>query len=174
MTDNSKSASQQGPTFAELLNGLFATHLGPRGRPYSLREVSEGTGGKLSIAYLSLLRRGGNVGLPSADKVKAIAKFFGVDIDYFLGAEPAEQSDMVDPRLVRALADPQVRDIALRASAMSGLERQFLVRMLEQTHQMFSPRSRQEERAGASEPHREARDTDETARDDVESAPRLS
>jgi transcriptional regulator with XRE-family HTH domain len=139
MPESSDVPIPPAPAFADLLNHLFATHLGPRGRPHSLREVSEGTGGKLSIAYLSLLRRGGNVGFPSADKVMALATFFGVDIGYFLGsAVSREATDAVDPDLIRALANPQVRDIALRASAMTETERQFIVHLLEQTHHMFS------------------------------------
>src|SRR5712692_5729807 len=42
--------------FAVLLNHLFATRLAPRGRPYTLTEVSKATG--LSVPYLSLLRKG--------------------------------------------------------------------------------------------------------------------
>lgn len=139
MSDTPASKAERAPSFADLLNHLFSTHTGAKGRPFSLREVSEGTGGKLSIAYLSLLRRGGNVGLPSADKVKALSDFFSVDIGYFLGAEhSAGLSEAIDPELVRALANPQVRDIALRASALTDVERQFIVQMLEHAHGIFS------------------------------------
>jgi len=47
------------PHFADLLNHLFATRVSPRGKPYTLKEVCDGTEGYFSIAYLSLLRRGG-------------------------------------------------------------------------------------------------------------------
>ena len=127
----------QSPTFADLLMHLFATRVSPQGRPYSLREVSEGTGGKLSIAYLSLLRRGGGLGLPSADKVQALADFFDVDISYFLRARPVnDDRSSSDRALEQALANPQVRDIAMRASTLGDAERQFIVQMLEQAHQL--------------------------------------
>ena len=67
MEQPSSATPGQPPSFAELLRHLFATRLSPRGRPYSLREVSEGTGGKLSIAYLSLLRRGEQLSMPSLE-----------------------------------------------------------------------------------------------------------
>ena len=137
MKHSPASSSGQPATFSELLNHLFATHVSPRGRPYSLRDVHDGTGGKLSIAYLSLLRRGRNVGLPSADKVQALAEFFGVDISYFLPVTSgAQERRSLDPDLEEALANPQVRDIALRASALGETERQFFMKMLEQAYQL--------------------------------------
>ena len=46
---------EQPNQFAVLLNHLFATRLTPEGRPYTLTEVSKGTG--LSVPYLSILRK---------------------------------------------------------------------------------------------------------------------
>jgi transcriptional regulator with XRE-family HTH domain len=135
--DRSKRTSPASPSFADLLNHLFATRLSPKGRPYSLREVSEGTGGKLSIAYISLLRRGGTVGMPSADKVRALADFFGVDMQYFLGAHSAaREQGMIDAELEQALANPQVRDIALRASHMGAEQRRLLMQIMDHTEQL--------------------------------------
>jgi hypothetical protein len=66
--------------FAALLNELFATRLTPRGRPYTLTEVSRAT--KLSVSYLSTLRSGGIDAVPF-DRVDALARFFQVPLEYF-------------------------------------------------------------------------------------------
>lgn len=135
--DRSADPSPAAPSFADLLNHLFSTRLSPKGRPYSLREVSEGTGGKLSIAYLSLLRRGGNVGMPSADKVQALADFFSVDMRYFLRAQTAaREQSAIDAELEQALANPQVRDIALRASHMGAEQRRLLMQIMDHTEEL--------------------------------------
>jgi transcriptional regulator with XRE-family HTH domain len=99
--------------------------------------VSEGTGGKLSIAYLSLLRRGGTVGMPSADKVQALADFFAVDMRYFLRAQTAaREQSAIDVELEQALANPQVRDIALRASHMGAEQRRLLMQIMDHTEEL--------------------------------------
>jgi len=72
---------------ADLLNYLFASRLSARGKPYTLKEVSDATGGLFSIAYLSLLRRGGIV-RPSPERLRALAAFFNVESSYFLGKDP--------------------------------------------------------------------------------------
>jgi transcriptional regulator with XRE-family HTH domain len=104
---------------AECLASLFATvHPCSRG-PYLLREVADGinhaAGHELiSVAYLSQLRLGQRTE-PSWRRLLAIAKFFGVPLDYF------------DPELgtteimaaAAALADPRIRSIAVRAAVLS-------------------------------------------------------
>ena len=140
--DDPQATHQQPSSFAELLNHLFATHLSPEGRRFTLRDVCEGTGGKLSIAYLSLLRRGGSVGFPSADKVKALADFFGVSIDYFVGSATNEDGQPgLTESLQQALSNPEVRDIALRASSLDPAERQFFIQMLEQAFRLHEHRN---------------------------------
>ena len=133
------SAPQAGTTrFADLLNHLFATHLSPRGKPYTQKEVSEGTGGFFSVAYLSLLRRGG-IERPSHERIQMLADFFGIDVSYFVGADPtfeARQSSM-DEALRRALADPQVREFAMRANEFSLEERTMVLKMLDQARQFM-------------------------------------
>ena len=42
-------------SLADKLNLLFETHHKPDGQPYLLREVADGTGGKVSVAYLKPL-----------------------------------------------------------------------------------------------------------------------
>ncbi len=128
--------------FAGLLNHLFDTRRGPSGRPYTLAEVSKGTGGKLSPGYISLLRRGGIV-MPPADRVQALADFFGVDVGYFTGREPASpaRESEIDEALRRALADPLVRRIALRTAEYGPAEQAFVLSVIESADMLLGQRS---------------------------------
>lgn len=128
--------------FATLLNHLFDTHHKPSGRPYTLAEVSKGTDGKLSPGYLSLLRRGGIV-MPPADRVQALADFFGVDVGYFTGRQPTSQvrEGEIDEALRRALANPFVRHIALRTSEYGPAEQAFVLSVMESADALLAQRS---------------------------------
>lgn len=118
--------------FADRLNRLFATHLSPSGREYTLREVSDATGGALSVAYLSLLRKGG-VTRPRVDKVQLLADFFGVSVTYFTDKDgtSAAAADDLSEALRAALAKPGVRELALRASELSAEEHALYLRLLD-------------------------------------------
>jgi transcriptional regulator with XRE-family HTH domain len=124
--------------FADLLNYLFASHLSPRGKPYTLKEVSDATGGMFSIAYLSLLRHGG-IERPSLERTRALADFFGVDVSYFLGEDPTfeERHPEMEEALRRALADPQIREFALRLNEFSTSERTIILNLLNQNRQLI-------------------------------------
>ncbi len=139
--------------FAGLLNHLFDTRRGPSGRPYTLAEVSKGTGGKLSSGYISLLRRGGIV-MPPADRVQALADFFGVDVGYFTGRQPASpaRESEVDEVLRRALADPLVRQIALRASEYGPAEQAFVLSVIESADALLGQRSGAEQSSDTATP----------------------
>lgn len=130
------------PRFADLLNHLFATRLSPRGRPYTLKEVSEGTGGYFSVAYLSLLRRGG-IARPSPERIRRLAEFFGVEPSYFGGEESAaarEAAMELDEALRRAFNDPQIRAFAMRVNDYSLEERSLVLAMLDQVHRLVESR----------------------------------
>ena len=101
---------QQPRQFAALLNHLFATRLAPEGRPYTLTEVAKATG--LSVPYLSILRKG-TIGAVSFQRVKALARFFRVPLDYF--SQEGPPVDTLDALVREALAQPLVREVALRA-----------------------------------------------------------
>jgi len=94
------------------LDQLFETRLDPTGKPYSVRQVAAHTG--MSASYLSGLRRGKLTG-PGADKVAALARFFGVEMAYFMGSERVELPEATagDDRLRKALENPLVREIAI-------------------------------------------------------------
>jgi len=131
-----------GALFAERLNSLFATRTDPAtGQPYSLREVSEGTGGLVSRAYLSTLRRG-VVAMPGLHIIEALARFFDVPTGYFLGHNtgdvpgPVAPSDDVgatdeEAALRLALADPLVRETALRVKDFGPEEWKLMIGIVE-------------------------------------------
>ncbi len=133
-----------GALFAERLNSLFATRVNPAtGQPYSLREVSDGTEGLVSRAYLSTLRRG-IVAMPGLHIVEALAAFFNVPTGYFLGHDTAdvpgagtsaskddEGATDEDAAVRQALADPMVREIALKVKDFGPEEWKLMIGMVE-------------------------------------------
>jgi transcriptional regulator with XRE-family HTH domain len=107
---------------AERLEHLFTTVHPPGRGPYSLREVAEAINTEagtslISAAYLSQLRTGQRTE-PSHSRLSAIARFFGVDIQYFTDDQTAiEIDDQLE--LLAAMRDTGVRAIALRAAGLS-------------------------------------------------------
>jgi len=112
MPKTPREPRQSDHLFALRLDQLFETHLDPTGKPYSVRQVAAHTG--MSASYLSGLRRGKLTG-PGADKVAALARFFGVEMAYFMGSERVELPAVTagDDRLRKALENPLVREIAI-------------------------------------------------------------
>jgi len=112
MPKTPREPRQSDHLFALRLDQLFATHLDPMGKPYSVRQVAAQTG--MSASHLSGLRRGKVTG-PGADKVAALARFFGVEMAYFMGSERVELPEATagDDRLRKALENPLVREIAI-------------------------------------------------------------
>jgi len=122
---------QRLPDFAARLDYLWNTRLAPRGTPYTLREVHEGTGRKLSISYLSLLRKGG-VAAPSGEKLQALANFWKVPITFFTVERVPDElagSD-ISPELREALRNPLVQELALRAAHMGREEWELVLHMM--------------------------------------------
>jgi transcriptional regulator with XRE-family HTH domain len=111
-----------GNVLAERLNHLFAT-VHPRDRkPYTLREVADAINAEagatiISVSYLSQLRAGRRTE-PSHSRLVAIARFFGVDVDYFSKDVPSEDADQ-QIEFLTAMRDAGVRSIALRVHGLS-------------------------------------------------------
>lgn len=99
-------------SLAEKLMLLFETRLSPDLDPYTLLEVTEGTGGSISPTYLMNLRDG-KFSNPSMSKIKALSKFFGVPITYFYDDDGADslRSEIRDDffKALDALSDDEVR-----------------------------------------------------------------
>jgi len=137
MSNEQVMARRADPTalFAARLNDLFAARLNPStGQRYTLREVSEATGGVLGVSYISALRRG-QIAMPPADRVQILADVFHVDIGYFFGKETPVRADDGDSareaELRRAMGDPTVSSIALRAGRLGPAERELVMQTLE-------------------------------------------
>jgi transcriptional regulator with XRE-family HTH domain len=106
---------------AERLNHLWDT-CQPPGRPYTLKEVTDGineAAGEqvISVQYLSQLRNGDRTE-PAYSKLVAIAKFFGVHAGYFSDEATFQRTDE-ELRLLTAMRDSGVRNLALRATGLS-------------------------------------------------------
>ena len=107
---------------AQRLNRLFTT-VHPAGRgPYTLREAADAINSEagetiISASYLSQLRAGQRRE-PSHSRLAAIARFFGVDVDYFSPEVSAEDADR-QTEVLTAMRDAGVRAIALRAHGLS-------------------------------------------------------
>jgi transcriptional regulator with XRE-family HTH domain len=107
---------------AERLNHLFATVHPPDRKPYTLREAADAINAEagvpvISVSYLSQLRAGQRTE-PSHSRLMAIARFFGVDVDYFSGEVAAEDAGR-QAELLAVMRDAGVRSIALRAHGLS-------------------------------------------------------
>jgi len=123
---------EQPNQFATLLNHLFATRLTPEGRPYTLTEVSKGTG--LSVPYLSILRKG-TIGAVPFQRVAALARFFQVPLDYFSQESPPSES--LDEQVRMALAQPLGRDLLLRAGKLGTAQRALVLQMIEHAERVL-------------------------------------
>jgi transcriptional regulator with XRE-family HTH domain len=132
-----------GALFGERLNSLFATRPDPAtGQPYSLRDVSAATAGVVSRAYLSTLRRGG-VAMPGLHIIEALARFFDVPTGYFLGHDLGDapqartragddEGELDEEAVLRlALADPLVREVALKVKDFGPEEWKLMIGMVE-------------------------------------------
>jgi len=144
--------------FALRLDQLFETHLDPTGKPYSVRQVAAHTG--MSASYLSGLRRGKVTG-PGADKVAALARFFGVEMAYFMGSERVElpAATAGDDRLRKALENPLVREIAITTGDFNREQWDHMLAILEhqvEIQRIADERARQkyERQAAAERPPR--------------------
>lgn len=120
---------------ATRLDKLFTEKKRPDGQEYSYREVSEAinaAAGEKAISgnYIWQLRKGTRRE-PSARRLKLLADFFRVEINYFTGPEPVPGARDEDMRFVTALRDAGVRDIALRAHGLSDASKATILQMIE-------------------------------------------
>ena len=107
-------------TLADKLDHLFATVRPAKGE-YTHEQVAtaiEQAGGPtISATYVWQLRKGLREN-PTKHHLEALAAFFGVPPAYFLDDETAARVDeQLD--LLAAFRDPQVRELAVKASGLS-------------------------------------------------------
>jgi transcriptional regulator with XRE-family HTH domain len=120
--------------FAERLNHLLATRRQPDGTPYTLQALSQATNGVIRPNYLSMMRRG-QIALPGADKLEALARVFGVPVAYFTGADlPDTTALTADEELRSALMNPLVQEIVRRVKEFGPEEWRHMLAILD--HQL--------------------------------------
>lgn len=81
------------PTFTELVQRLFETHLNPKtGRPYTPVEIVVASQGKIAEAHARGLRNG-RIKSPKRETIVALCLVFRVQPSYFF-PELANESDL--------------------------------------------------------------------------------
>lgn len=126
------------PGLADRLNHLFATV--PRANRQGLWTNEQASaalaaaGTYMSDGYLSQLRSGKRNN-PSARNLAAIAELFAVPVDYFFNSETAAKID-ADLRLLAAVRDVGVQDLALRAHGLSPESIAGLAGIIEQVRKL--------------------------------------
>lgn len=124
----SSNISRPRPSFAEVFNHLLTTRRTSRGRPYTLTEISEGTG--LSVPYLSNVRKG-NIAAVPFERVVKLARFFGVPLEYFSSEElplPDVPSADASPPVSSTIDEP----VLLRSGALGPEERAIVAQAIEE------------------------------------------
>ena len=112
--------------FSQRLNKLFETRLAPTDppRPWTLTEVADATG--LTVGYLSKARLG-SIEYPGPDKLRALAQFFEVHVDYFTQErEEAADAALVTPTVLATLSKPGIEALLRRAGKLGPVELRLL------------------------------------------------
>ncbi len=112
--------------FSQRLNKLFETRLASTDppRPWTLTEVADATG--LTVGYLSKARLG-FIEYPGPDKLRALAKFFDVHVDYFTQErEEAADAALVTPAELATLRQPGIEGLLRRAGKLGPDELRLL------------------------------------------------
>lgn len=126
---------------ADRLNKLFQ-EVQPEGRPYKLREVADGINEQagenlVSMQYLSQLRSGDRR-KPSHEVVVALARWFGVKVEYFSDEETARRTD-AELRMLNLMKDARVRDLAFRAQDLPDKSFSVLAQLIDQLRRDDDP-----------------------------------
>lgn len=111
-------------TLAQRLDHLFRTVRRPDGREFSHREVAEAITAAdepISHSYIGQLRTGDKDN-PTIKHLRALARFFGVPVEYFTREDVATDVDR-ELRTLTALKELQVKTVALRSTLLPEAER---------------------------------------------------
>lgn len=162
-------------TFAAKLTYLYETVHPPGRGPYSDEEVAaaikESGEDSVSGSYLYTLRAGKRTN-PGLKYVGALAKFFGVDPNFFFDTE-VTRAVTHELQLVTALRDAGVKGLALRAAGLSEISLEQLAQMAEHVRRLEGlPAEPALEDAGESDREGAERRIQERRRDDPDDAQR--
>lgn len=151
------AGSTPGRPLADKLSRLFDAVRPPgEDRQYTGREVVaavNAAGTELSASHLSELRRGVKSN-PTVRVLEGLAHFFDVRVAYLLDDARAVEEVEAELDLRSAMADAQVRDVALRAAGLDPHQRNAMYRLLAQIVR--------EHDSGVDEPEDENLDPDST------------
>jgi transcriptional regulator with XRE-family HTH domain len=139
MTGGAAGEETPARSLADRLNRLFRTFLSPDGDEYTNEEVAEairsrGGAKAISASYIGLLRAGKRDN-PSIGVLEELVNFFGVSPTYFFGGAAAERID-AEMELAEALRDTGIRNLALRAAALSPASLRVIADMVEHVREL--------------------------------------
>lgn len=140
MNEDRAAATGQVSTtdLADKLNKLFEVMHSPSEAALSNAAAAEAitakTGVSISPAYLWQLRSGLKAN-PTVAHLRAIAEFFGVPASYLIDADVDEHFE-AQLALLQALRDAGVRDLAMRASGLTGAALTNLVAMVDHVREL--------------------------------------
>lgn len=111
------------PTLANKLDRLFRVVRPPgQDREYSYKEVAAGIterGGPATTSNYLYLLRSGRRDNPGKKLLEALAAFFGTNVNYFYDTEASSTDLDEELRLLAALRDGSIRQLALRSLDLS-------------------------------------------------------
>ncbi len=119
-------------TLAERVDWLFRTFTKPDGTEYTYQEVEEGTqrlGHRITATGVWKIRHGETVN-PGYLALRSLARFFSVPVDVFYEDELSEEQ-LRRYQLAASLQNPNVEQIALRASRLHEDVQQTLLDMIQ-------------------------------------------
>ena len=98
----------------EQLRILFSTRLHPNVRPYTMQEISDGTG--ISLASISAMKTG-RIKNPQLNTLRALCTFFDLPLHYFQTRTPEECYSVLQKG--NAAAMTEISEIGLRIPNLS-------------------------------------------------------
>ncbi len=115
---------------SQQLNMLFRTFLSSDGDEYTLQEVADASGNKVSPGYLSYLRSGKKKN-PSAEVLRTLATFFQVPVGFFFGEPLPDPESVNEDNMDDVLRDPLIRGIAMRSFGVSDQTKKLIMLFLD-------------------------------------------
>lgn len=110
---------------SEQVKILFDSVRHPDGRPFTLQEVSDGSG--VSLGTIGQIRSG-KLNNPQLNTLRALAQFFGVPLRYFeTGTREECYALLTDPSI---LEKPALNEIAFRASGLPPQAQQDILSLI--------------------------------------------
>lgn len=115
-------------TFAGRLQFLFQSHRKPDGSPYTLQEIAQATGGRVSLSNLTYMLHGKRTN-PTMETLAALAAAFNVPPGYFFGDEQNDRySASVDPQALDFLSNVYIAQVARMMQNLDDADKALVLR----------------------------------------------